>query len=342
MRRCARLVISGLTSAFALLLTARGQAQAVRQAVVWYRASEQCPAGAAFLARLAEKRSQARLAEPADHFDYLVTLVAGNGETIGRLERQTQSGAVAIRELRDGSCERVADALALGLSLALEPGAEQEPPAPVEATPPPEPTAKSAPAAALPAKPEPPPLDRDAPAAPAAAERSAKLRDRRWSLGLAAQTLEGAMPRPLWQGFAFVDFAAARSFALRLGAVGAYGSVSTQVGSVRHWIGAGRAEACPWRFGSPKAGLSPCAVFELGVTGASDSRPSALHARELWAAPGAALRLAFEIAAQFTLEAQAGGLVPLIRETVYAGSEPLYSAEIIAFQASLGISARLW
>src|SRR4051794_15815274 len=89
---------------------------------VWYRASEACPGGPQFLQKLAESSRQARLAEAGDHIDFVVTLVANGTETVGRLERQTNSGSVAIRELRDASCERVADALALSLSLALAPG----------------------------------------------------------------------------------------------------------------------------------------------------------------------------------------------------------------------------
>ncbi|HEY0469423.1 MAG TPA: hypothetical protein VGC79_34775, partial [Polyangiaceae bacterium] len=89
---------------------------------VWYRASEACPDGRQFLEKLAESSRQARLAQAGDHIDFVVTLVANGHETVGRLERQTDSGIVAIRELRDATCERVADALALSLGLALGPG----------------------------------------------------------------------------------------------------------------------------------------------------------------------------------------------------------------------------
>jgi hypothetical protein len=166
-------------------------------------------------------------------------------------------------------------------------------------------------------------------------------------VGVAASAIEGAMPKPLLQGFAFVDFARALAgsrptFSARAGVVGAFGSVATQVGDVHHSIVAGRAEVCPWRVGSDSFGLWPCALFELGVLSASDDRATQLQAREVWAAPGALLRLSYQVFSPLSVEAQAGGLVPLTRETVYAGTEPLYTAEIIAFQASVGVSARLW
>lgn len=90
---------------------------------VWFRASETCPSGAQFLEKLAAHSRKARLAQAGDHIDFVVTLVADGRETVGRLERQTDAGIVAIRELRDATCEEVADALALSLGLALAPRA---------------------------------------------------------------------------------------------------------------------------------------------------------------------------------------------------------------------------
>src|SRR4051812_9995401 len=105
------------SATFAVPALARAEPPAV-----WYRASEACPSGAQFLEKLAENARHARLAQAGDHIDFVVTLVANRDETVGRLERQTNSGVVAIRELRDATCGQVADALALSLGLALTPG----------------------------------------------------------------------------------------------------------------------------------------------------------------------------------------------------------------------------
>jgi hypothetical protein len=351
-----------------LTLPAQAQTPAPPPAVVWYRASEQCPNGAAFLARLADKSSRARLAEPADHFDFLVTLVAGGGETVGRLERQTQSGTVAIRELRDRNCERVADALALGLSLALEPSSDgaARPATEPEATgatdpddhaetiaaatpsehdtrPSSELASATAPSSGTP-EPSPPTSTsarpRDIGATPHDATPSP------WSLGLAGEALEGSMPKPIWLGSLGVDYTWRREGAARMlfavTGVGGYGSAPTQVGLVQHWLAAGRAELCPYFLGSGRVELWPCGAVEVGALGASDSRPTGLSARDLWAAPGASLRLKYPASGSVAVSLRAAALVPLVRETVYAGTASLYSAEIIVFQAGLGVTARLW
>jgi hypothetical protein len=91
---------------------------------IWYRSSEGCPDGAAFIARLSALGRQSALANVGDHIDFVVTLAARLTTSAGRLERQTARGTVAIRELEAARCEEVAEALALSLELALEPHTE--------------------------------------------------------------------------------------------------------------------------------------------------------------------------------------------------------------------------
>ena len=181
---------------------------------------------------------------------------------------------------------------------------------------------------------------RDIAAVPHAAAPSA------WSLGLAGEALEGSMPRPVWLGSLGVDYtwrrAGAAHMLLTMAGVGGYGSAPTQVGPVEHWLAAGRAELCPYFLGSGRVELWPCGAVEVGALGASDSRPTGLSARDLWAAPGASLRFRYPASGRVALSLRAAAVVPLVRETVYAGARALYSAEIIVFQAGLGVTARLW
>src|SRR6188768_936177 len=174
-----------------LLAFARSGLAETQPPSVWYRASEACPNGAQFLDKLAENSRRARLAQAGDHIDFVVTLVADSKQTVGRLERQTDSGIVAIRELHDATCEQVADALALSLGLALTPGANSEPgienssgapPAVIDAAPsnnmeaqrePPLATPPSAPTVAVSPSP-----------APAAPPEDARKSGPQWSLGL--------------------------------------------------------------------------------------------------------------------------------------------------------------
>src|SRR3954468_10698753 len=148
-------VLIGALSAVVVWLAAASkpaQAQSAHTPAVWYRASAACPTGPEFLAKLAEGPERARLAEAGDHIDFVVTLLSASGETVGRLERQTNGGTVAIRELRDATCAQVANALALSLGLALEPEPSGVPPPgpaplPVSEAPGAAPTASAAPPA---------------------------------------------------------------------------------------------------------------------------------------------------------------------------------------------------
>lgn len=89
--------------------------------VIWYRSSEGCPDGEAFLSRLARRAQGARLAQVNDRIDFVVTLGALEGRSSGKLERQTVGSTVAIREIETQSCEEAADVLALTLMLTLNP-----------------------------------------------------------------------------------------------------------------------------------------------------------------------------------------------------------------------------
>ncbi|HKO52611.1 MAG TPA: hypothetical protein VJV79_33115 [Polyangiaceae bacterium] len=326
---------------------------------VWYRASEACPGGAQFLEKLAESSRKARLAQAGDHIDFVVTLVASGGETVGRLERQTNAGIVAIRELRDATCERVADALALSLSLALgpepspaEPGAEKTSiiPEAVVAVAPSSTLESSLPSTPTPASttplPVPPAPNEHAPAATVPQQLTPAL-ERRWSVGLDAGLMIGISTRPLPRAEAFVDFRPASvhllpRLSLRAGVVGAAGSSATPIGPVRRWILAGRAEACPvaWSMGSFE--LRPCLAFELGATGASSEGEAGLDDRSIWAAPGAQLRLAFALQPKWVwLEASGGAIVPLTRNEIFSGAQSLYRDAPLVFHGNFGLSVRL-
>lgn len=342
-----------------LLSVARRASAEAPPSVVWYRASAECPSEAEFLQRLADGARRARLAQAGDHIDFVVTLLAAPGETVGRLERQTQGGTVAIRELRDVSCARVADGLALSLDLALEPGAPRassaaDPPLP-PSSPPANPDTSAdpgspvAPPSAAPVpkeEPAPPlsaphtdPLPVSAARPPAATSRPRAATLPHWSLGLDGGAISGVAPSALARGAVFVqaDHAlpgVASELAFRLAVLGALGSPKTEIGPVKRWLTAGRAEACPWRWGGEALNVRPCLAFELGATGAS----AAEQASSLWAAPGLGLRAGLAVLRGVGVELEAGALAPLSRTEVAAGSVVIYRSEIISLASSIGIS----
>ena len=324
-----------------VLVTTPAAADGPVAPAVWYRASAECPTGPEFLGKIADSATRARLAQAGDHIEFVVTLVTGNGETVGRLERQTQGGTVAIRELRDATCVQVADALALSLGLALDPARSGSEAPPAQPTPANEPAAAAAPESRLPSAPlSPPPVA--APEAPLVAPMRqtdgprASAARRGFAFGVDAGVLTGLATQTMFRGSAFVDMARATSqLSWRFAFVGARGESPTPLGSVGRWLLAGRGELCPWRWGGAAWGLSPCAAFELGATSASVAGQSD-HA--LWATPGVALRASVAVSPALRLEVAAGALLPLVRGQVFYGAQQLYEDEIIALNAELGIS----
>ena len=320
-------------------------AEEPRPLAIWYRASENCPAGPDFLAKLAETGHPMRLAHGGDHIDFVVTLLAADSVTVGRLERQTDAGTVAIRELRDATCERVAEALALSLGLAVDPHAA-EPALP-------EPAAD---AASVPVEPTPEPASnevvvtpaprpRPVPAAPSDAPRASAHQPRIWSLGLAVGALSGVATHPVARGEVFINLDRLLShglpeLSLRLGLIGAAGSFSTPGGAAHRSLFAARAEACPVAFGSGRFAVRPCLVNELGLTRVAREQPSGA-ANSLWWAPGVALRGELEISHSVRLEAAASALLPLPRHEISSARDVLYRDAIVAFSGTLGASFAL-
>lgn len=92
---------------------------------IWYRSSAGCPEGAAFLLRLKQLGRDARLASVGDQVDFVVSVAHQAEQSSGRLERQTELGTIAIREMSAGRCDEVVEGLALSLDLALDPVVEK-------------------------------------------------------------------------------------------------------------------------------------------------------------------------------------------------------------------------
>jgi hypothetical protein len=91
---------------------------------VWYRSSEGCPEGKAFIHLLDQLGRPAVLAGVGERVDFVVTVSDLGTESRGRLERQSHQQIVPIRDAVSTTCDEVADALALGIDRALEPGGD--------------------------------------------------------------------------------------------------------------------------------------------------------------------------------------------------------------------------
>jgi len=307
-----------------LLVSVRARAA---EPAVWYRAGENCPDGARFLERLARRGVSARLAQAGDQVDFVVTMGPSADGSSGRLERQTSSGTIAIRQVEDAKCEAVAEALALTLALTFEPASQ----ATVAARPEPEvpPAIATAPRASLPAPappaPPPPPL--------------AQLAPPRSKLSLGAQASAWDVFEGPWLLAAgvFADLEAPASFVLPRaslrgvvhGARRFDGDAAAQL-----WLAAARVEGCPLGLELGRLDLRPCAAFDLGAIGASAAGVSDVA---WWLSAAAHARAAVSFG-RLALEAQLGAVLPLTRYEVSAPAPApvLEHTKIIGLSCGLG------
>lgn len=314
-----------ILTALAGLLAAPARAETPTQTLIWYRSAEGCPDGEGFLARLEARGVHGRLAQVGDPIDFVVTLGNDAQGARGMLERQTKTGTVAIRKVDGGTCDEVADGVALSLSLADVPAEHREAAAPVPPSAPPE-EPRSA-AVALDAGPNAPP------AASARGSRSA-----RWAFGFQGSVTSGMSPGLLPGGELFVAYAPGRAgllvgSSLRLsGFGGARGSAISDAGHdyTLSVIG-GRLGACPARLGSPGVHVSPCAAFEMGATGAGSSSA-------VWAAVRAGFRLELRLGEAARLEAEVDAVRPFTRYEIVAESpeRTLYRTAPVGLGLGLG------
>jgi hypothetical protein len=295
-----------LASAAEPLAAARAAEQPLR---IWYRSSEGCPDGAAFVGLLGRLGRAASLAGVGDRVDFVVTVAYAPGQSSGRLERQSNEGTVAIRDVSAQSCAEVADALALSLDLALEPGAAG--PA----------SAMGEPTSAASTEPLP---------ATSPLWQTRLGVQGQFSTGLAGAVLPGAA--------LFVDLLhTSPAWSARLSLWGARGEQDAAVDLQLGLLGS-RLESC-WTWSAGVIGLSPCLGVELGILVAEGDGEGGRSDTGLWSSAVAHLRTAWHVSPSLALEAQAGVVLPFVRYRFDAltGAEVKDSAAV-GLQGAIGLS----
>lgn len=317
---------------------------------VWYRTSEGCPDGEVFVTRLSELGKTARLATVGDRVDFVVTLGNGPGESSGRLERQTRSGTVAIREYRDARCEQVAEALALTLDLALEPEASGSAGATPTSAGVAVPTGTEARADALPA-PAPSEVAATSAHLDATSSRSgselsrAPASTQAMALGAQATLATGVTPGVLPGGALFVqDHTGGAWLSSWRGTLfGAYRQSVAAQREIEVLLAGARIEGCAFELRLDAIAFSPCLGLDAGLLRARG--PSSLGSSDdgVWSALAAHGRFAAMLGERSLIELQVGGLVPLVRYEMGTrdGSAEWFRTSAVGLDARLGVSWRI-
>jgi hypothetical protein len=230
-------------------------------------------------------------------------------------------------------CEQVVSALALMTALALDPNASTAP------VPPPEPP-PSKPAPPAPEDARPPPRAVPDPAHPSTARW-------RFQAGVAAEALSGFGPDALFLIRPSVEVerssASALSQAFRLSAATGRGTLTTPEGGADLNLLVGRVEACParWR-ATASLPISPCLSLDAGrlqMTG--DGVASARRVTPPWVAPGAILRLGWEIMDVLVAEVSGELLFPLTRDRFFVNTDTtLHRTPAVVAGATVGLGGR--
>jgi hypothetical protein len=303
----------------------------LRPTSIWYRGSDGCPDGAEFLGRLDSRGVHARLARVGDPIDFVVTLGSGPDGARGLLERQTETKTVAIRQLDGGSCDQVADAIALSLVVANTPHTEADA-VPTRA---PADAPEAAPASVVPVA-----ATKDAVVATPSGERS------RWALGVQGGVFLGVAPETLLASNLFVELVlpsvgVLRHPAVRVAAVEAQ-SVTSGSRRVGVFVAGGRLEACPLRLGTDAVSVSPCASLALGSIRTAGAGPAGITDHGLWGAIDVGGRLTVRVADPVAIEAALEAAIPLERYDFLSESAgTAYRTAAVGLNAGIGASVRL-
>ena len=311
-------------------VAARAQASA-SPPLIWYRSGEGCLDGSGFLERLAARGVTARLAVVGDPIDFVVTLGTGADGAHGLLERQTKTGTVAIRRLDGGTCDEIADGLALSLSLADAPEERRRD----------EPAATaSKPATDGPARAEPLPERNSAPtrSLPPARDVGAHV-----AIGIQGNVVSGVAPVLLPGASVFIGFEPRAGVlprsSLRAAVFGDVGAASADGYHYNIWLLGGRIQACPVWIGGASLRAHPCASVDLGAIQTTGTGVTGRAAGDFWAAARFGVRLDLAIAERLALEAEIDAELPLTRYDIVAGQAEtsLYRTAPAGVAGGLGV-----
>jgi hypothetical protein len=301
-----------------------------------------CPDAATFEARVRARVPFTIAPEgaAARHFD--VSLRSEGDQSQGVLETRSIDGTTAERRVVGRSCDEVASALALVVSVAIDGG---------DAAPPPALAPQPAPAVAFPEDGQTPASRPVAIALPDQPAREQAPVSRRGAsrleveLGAEALFMGGIAPTTLIAASPFVGIQSFAGFlpdpAIRLAFEHASTDIDAALGTAELSWTAARLDLCPARFQlSTSTGVRPCLMMDAGVLqgrGVKVEHP-ATRSRP-WFDLGGALRIDVKVLGPLYVEAAGSVFFPTIRDDF--GIDPgssIHRAPVIAGSGSAGLA----
>jgi hypothetical protein len=290
-----------------------------------YVAPAECPTEERFRAEVAARTAKFHAAEANEPARAFAVVVNGDfAQATGYLEVHAIDGTTSRRAVGRGSCEEVVSALALIAAVAIDPDTTTGP-APAEAATDPanaEPTSsQTSPEPALPT-PAPPQVMAPWSARPSMTERMASPAPAslEWTAGAPLEIFLGLPTRISVGGGAFLSVAPARNRIwvpegrLTLLAATGHASFTGGVGADVLWLLA-RGEGCLLNAAlSPRVAMGGCGAVDAGLLRSAGTgvahRDTAVRA---WIAPGALVRLRWEVFTNLAVDAGGGITVPIRR-----------------------------
>jgi hypothetical protein len=307
-----------------------------------YTAPPACPDVAVFTARVRERTSRGRLAEPGELARTFSIEVAAEADGFaGDIAFLDDGGTKVARHLHGEQCDAVVSSLALITALALDATLRDE------EEPPPASTPEKAPSPVAPrparSKPEttapPPPI------------RARALTGARIGVAGGYGSLLHALDLGLAPRLALLGQLDWRAgFSLRLSAHYDWHDVTVDEGrrAQLRLLGV-ETSACPWRFHEAELAFAPCATLDLGSLRAQgelgDNLPKPDGKTILWAAVGGELRLAWEPDAPFWVELRAAATFPLVATHRFRFLNPtqlVYEVPWLTGAGSTAVGVRFW
>jgi hypothetical protein len=299
-------------------------------------APPECPNVSEFSARVRQRTSRGRMAEPGELArSFFLRVVPEGASFVGSVELLDDGGTIVSRRVRGEQCDAVISSLALITALALDATLKEEPPGPPPAPSEPGPQSQPEPRTEAPSKP---------PARPRREASGSGIRGARiGSSGGYGTTIDAFAYGLLGQ----VDWR--NGFALRVAAH--YASGEPMVGpSLRahlRLMGV-RASGCYWSLRIESLAITPCLGVDVGSLRGrgieSEALPHAYSGITGFAAVGPELRWAWEPSAPFWLELQADLQFPLVAHEFHF-QQPLrqvYEVPRVAASVGLATGVRFW